>query len=201
MKIALHVEGETERHLPEFFKRWLDPKLVQPIGIHPIVFEGVQDYLRHACGRARRDLESGALIGGVGLIDLYGSGLTYPDGTIEQKYRAAKHDLERRVAHPRFRQHFAVHETEAWLFSDTAIFPDAIASELPKTANPETINFQNPPSKRLKDLYFRKLSKKYKKPVEGSSMFRKLDPEKAYARCPFLQVLLDDLLELAHPGA
>ena len=100
MKIALYVEGETERHLPGFLKRWLDPRSPQPIGIHPVVFGGVQDYLRHFGARAKLDLESRALIGAVGLIDLYGSGMQYPDAAIEEKYRWAKQDLERRVGHP-----------------------------------------------------------------------------------------------------
>src|SRR5207249_6065023 len=108
-----------------------------------------------------RDLQSGHLIGAVGLIDLYGSGLEYPDGTLDQKYDRAKQDLEKRVNESRFRQHFAVHETEAWLLSDLEVFPREIRGELPKTDEPETVNFQSPPSHRLKDVYWRKLHKKY----------------------------------------
>jgi hypothetical protein len=46
-----------------------------------------------------------------------------------------------------------------------------------------------------------KLNKAYKKPLEGSNLFRKLDPELAYSRCPHLQLLLDDILNLAKDAA
>ncbi|AUX46272.1 uncharacterized protein SOCE26_077770 [Sorangium cellulosum] len=40
MKIVLFVEGHTEKALPELLKRWLDPRLPQPIGIKIARFEG-----------------------------------------------------------------------------------------------------------------------------------------------------------------
>jgi hypothetical protein len=197
VKIALYVEGQTERHLPEFLKRWLDPRLPQKIRIYPVLFEGVADYLRHFAGRVARDVNGGNLAGAIGLIDLYGSGLPYPDGTAKEKYAWAKQRLEAQVADSRFRQHFAVHETEAWLFSQPDIFPAGIAGGLPKTPQPETVNFEHPPSYRLRDLYWRKLHRKYRKPIEGSRLFQKLNPEVACARCPHLKLLLEDILAVA----
>lgn len=197
MKLALFVEGDTETYIGALLKRWLDPKLRQPIEIGTVNFRGVGNYLREFHDRARRELNKARLCGVVGLIDYYGSSLQYPHDTVEKNYVWAKRELETRVGDPRFRQHFAVHETEAWLLSDRGIFPRDIIDHLPKTPKPEAINLHNPPSHRLKDLYWRKEGKKYKKSLDGPNLFGKLDPELAYSRCPHLKLLLDDLLGLA----
>ncbi len=201
MKLILYVEGETERYLPQFFERWLNARLQPRIGIKTVNLGGAPNYLKDIASRVKLALRGNEIVAVFGLIDLYGSGLDYPDGTIEEKYGWARHKLEAEVAHPLFRHQFAVHETEAWLLSDLQVFPRAVVGDLPKTNQPETINFQSPPSQRLRDLYWRKLHKKYKKPLEGSSLFRKLDPEVAYSRCPHLKLLLDDILALAREGA
>jgi hypothetical protein len=46
VRIVLFVEGYSERELPPFLKRWLDPRLERPIGIFPVRFEGNMAYLR-----------------------------------------------------------------------------------------------------------------------------------------------------------
>jgi hypothetical protein len=197
VKLGLYVEGSTEKALPAFIKRWLDPRLPQPISVPPVPFRGVQDYLDHFADRVKLALAQQKIDGAVGLIDFYGSGLPYRGDTIMEQYKWARRHLESRVNDVRFIQHFAVHETEAWLLSDSSIFPPAIIDFLPKTQQPETINSLNSPASVLLDLYFRKLRKKYKKPVEGASLFSKLDPNVAYDRCPNLRLLLDDVLALA----
>jgi hypothetical protein len=194
--IILCVEGETERYLPAFLQRWVNPKLAKPIAIKAVNFRGVGNYMKDFAKRSSLFLEQPGVIAVVGLIDFYGSGLPYPEGTIQQKYRWAKQNLEAQVDDARFRQHFAVHETEAWLFAAPEIFPGDIIPNLPKTQDPETINSQNPPSHRLTNLYQQKLTKKYKKPIEGSRLFAQLDPERAYTRCPHLRLLLDEILLL-----
>jgi len=197
VRIVLYVEGDTERSLPEFFARWLNPKLQEAIQIRSVVFHGVGNYLKEFSSRAKLDLTVPQVKAIFGLIDFFGSTLPYPDGTTREKYAWAKRELEARVDHPRFRQHFAVHDTEAWLLSDTQIFPREIVPHLPRTQNPESINFQHPPSHRLKTIYHQRMNRKYEKPIEGSSLFRKLDPELACARCPHLKLLLEDILLLA----
>jgi len=177
VKIVLYVEGSTEKAIPAFIKKWLDPKLPQPVTILPFADRKVH--------------------GAIGLIDFYGSGIGYRGDTIKDQYAWARQHLESQVNDVRFIQHFAVHETEAWLLSDPSIFPTAVAHFLPKTQQPETINSINPPASLLRDLYYRKLRKKYKKPVEGASLFGRLNPDVAYSRCPHLQLLLDDALALA----
>jgi Domain of unknown function (DUF4276) len=202
VKLILYVEGDTEKEvLPKFLRRWLDPRLENNVGIAPVNLDGVSNYLKEFANRAQLDLGAADVLGCVGIIDLYGSGLPYSNGTIETKYKWAKDELEKQVGHPRFRQHFAVHETEAWLLSEPQIFPRDIVSHLPKTPTPERVNFQDPPSYRLKELYWQKLGKKYKKPIEGSRLFQKLDPEVACTCCPHLRLLLEDILTLARTAS
>ena len=47
MRIVLLMEGDTERELPPFLKRWLDRQnLPEPVGIYPVKFQGNQHYLK-----------------------------------------------------------------------------------------------------------------------------------------------------------
>jgi uncharacterized protein DUF4276 len=197
VRIILFVEGETELYLPAFLARWLDARLTQRIEIKPVNLNGVGNYLRHFAARSRLALAQPGILAAVGLIDFYGSGLSYPGGTILRKYAWAKQQLEGQVSHERFRQHFVVHDTEAWLLADPSIFPAALVSHVPRKPPPEKVDSHTPPSHRLKYLYHRKLGKKYHKPVDGRKLFGKLDPEIAYARCPHLKLFLDELLSFA----
>lgn len=197
MKFVLYVEGSTEKAVPTFIKRWLDARLPQPVSIPAISFNGAQDYLNHYARRVILALADEKIDGAIGLIDFYGSGLPYRGNTVEEQYRWARQHLQSQVDDARFIQHFAVHETEAWLLSDPAIFPTAVVDGLPDARHPETINSLHPPASILRDLYYRKLKKKYKKPIEGANLFGKLDPDIAYDRCPHLRLLLDDVLALA----
>ncbi|WP_104984498.1 DUF4276 family protein [Sorangium cellulosum] len=69
-----------------------------------------------------------------------------------------------------------------------------------KCAHPETVNFDTPPAKLLERLYRDKLKRGYKKVIDGTNLFRALDPDVAYGKCPYLKLLLDDMLALATSG-
>jgi hypothetical protein len=148
VNFALFVEGSTERAVPAFLKRWLDPRLSRPVGVKPVRFKGSGDYLKSFAQPARKDLDSGGLIAVVGLLDLYGAPLSFPPNlTADAKYTWAKAELEHRAEHSRFRQHFAVHETEAWLLSEPGIFPTAFRDSLESyTSRPESTSNNHQPS-------------------------------------------------------
>ena len=204
MKFVLFVEGHTEKKVaPGFLKRWLDPKLSQPVGIKSVRFEGWHDYVDEIAKKVALNLsgQTGSdVIAGIGLLDLYGPTL-FPDevSTVDQKFVWGKRHLEENIVkHERFFQHFAVHETEAWLLSDHTIFPNAVRLGVQKISrSPESVNFDEPPSKFLKRLYREKLDKSYKKVTDGTNLFKDLMPERAYDKCPYLRKLLDDMLSLA----
>lgn len=203
MTFVLFVEGHTEKKVvPGFLKSWLDPKLSQPVGIKIVRFEGWNDYVGEIAKKVALNLsgKTGSdVIAGIGLLDLYGPTF-FPDGlsTVDQKHAWGKDHLEEIVKHARFSQHFAVHETEAWLLSDHTIFPDGIRPVVQKSSRPpESVNFDEPPSKFLSRLYREKLHKPYKKVTDGTNLFKDLMPEQAYQKCPYFKKMLDDMLGLA----
>lgn len=206
MKIVLFVEGHTERKaLAPFLKRWLDPQLPQPMGIKVVRFEGWRDYYGEIDKKVQLNLsgKSGQkVVGAIGLLDLYGPTF-YPSDvkTVEERYEWGKAHIEKRVDHSRFRQHFAVHETEAWLLSDPLLLPKKVSAALPSKASaPETVNFDQPPAKLLGRLYGEKLRRTYKKVTDGANLFRQLDPNVASRKCPHLKRVLTDMLALATQG-
>ena len=203
MKFLLFVEGHTEKKsLPDFLKRWLDPQLSQKVGIKIVRFDGWNDYVRHTPRKAQLYLngpDGADIIAVIGLLDLYGPTF-YPDSktTAKERYDWAKADLEGKVGHQKFRQHFAVHECEAWLLSHPDGFPDAVKRALPgKCAQPESVNFNEPPKKLLQKLYRDKLRGSYKEVTDGAELFAELDPIVAYGKCPRLREMLNEMLSLA----
>lgn len=203
MKFVLFVEGATERQsLPEFFKRWLDPRLPERVGFRVVRFEGWRDYCDEIAKKVALNLSGKAgsdVIAGVGLLDLYGPTF-YPGRlkTAAERYHWAKEHLEQQVAHPRFRQHFAVHETEAWVLAQPEILPSEIRRGLPGgSTQPEAVNLDEPPAKLLARLYRQKLGKSYRKVIDGADLFQSLAPERAAERCPHLRLMLEEMLALA----
>jgi Domain of unknown function (DUF4276) len=203
MKLVVFVEGDTEAAcLPELLRRWLDQHCNPRVGIAIVKFAGWSDYYENIARKVQLHLSSGRredVLGGIGLLDLYGPTL-YPANArdADSRKKWAKAEIERRAGNPLFRQHIAVHETEAWLLSQPAIFPKPVADALAqRVQNPELVNFDQPPAKLLDRLYWDKLGKKYKKVIDGVDLFRKLDINIARSRCPSLLEFLDAAKELA----
>lgn len=200
MKFILFAEGHTEKFLPAFFKAWLDPRLNRPVGFHVVRFKGWGDFVESAAERAVMHL-SGAkaseIIAVVGLLDLYGPGF-YPDNTwsARERHDWAVNYLAQKVNLPEFRMFFAVHELEAWILSQPDILPQEVAKRLPKR-EPETINFDEPPSKLLNRAYHACGGEGYKKRVFGGQLFHKLDPSIAATKCPHLNAMLQEMLSMA----
>lgn len=202
MRFALFIEGQTEEALPGFLKRWLDPRLPSRVGIKTICFKGLHKYYSQIKTKVDLNLAGNSgknIIAAIGLIDLYGPTF-YPHGKLRpaERYAWAKEHLEQKVGHPKFRQHFAVHETEAWLLADPEVLPREVRSALPaKVSRPEAVNFNEPPASLLNRVYRERLGKDYRKTIDGPNLFQSLSPDRAYEKCPALKALLDDMLSLA----
>jgi hypothetical protein len=200
MKFVLLCEGKTEKlALPEFLKRWLDTKLPKRVGIKPIKYEGWRELHDDYTKKARMYLDDPDIIGVFALLDLYGPTF-YPAHlqSVQEKISWGRKHLEDAIHHDKFRFYFAVHELDAWLFSDPSLFPPEVTRALPgKIQHPETIDFDEPPARLLDKLYSQKLKKSYKKSVNGRDLFSRLSPDKAYEKCPNLQEMLDDMLRMA----
>lgn len=201
-RIALFLEGETERALPPFIHKWLDPQLPEgkKVGITPVKFDGVSNYLDDLRTMVATYLDERRANFVVGLVDLYGIPASRIDlsqyGTIKEKIVAARAYIRNLVAkqyRDRFRQHFAVHELEAWLLA----YPEELSKEKViqsqiKNRPPEQVNFSEPPAKFLK-----RILQRYKKITVAMNLFPKVDPQVAIDKCPYLKQFMDDLLMLA----
>jgi len=206
-QIGLFVEGDTERGdarrrtLPVFFHKWLDPQLPQGsrVGITPVKFQGVSNYLDDLSQKIALYLDGGRVNFVFGLIDLYGIPPNRVDltkyATVQEKVVAARAYIRNVVPERyrnRFRQHFAVHEVEAWLLAYPNEWPADVRSQIAKRL-PEQVNFGEPPAKFLKRI----LGGRYKKTTHAMSLFPKIDPQVAIDKCPNLRFLVEDLYRVA----
>jgi hypothetical protein len=203
MRFVLLAEGRTERDVvAPLLKRWLDPRLKQPVGFRTVKFAGWSDLVDEVAKKNRTYLsgpKEGEIIAVVGLLDLHGPGFYPADKTTAAARREwAVSEMQRRVGDPRFRMFFAVHEVEAWLLAQPAVLPDEVRNHLPRiAAKPEAVNFREPPAQMLDRLYTRHLNRSYKKTTDGKNLFPRLDPTAVYDACPVFAEMLDTLLELA----
>jgi hypothetical protein len=203
VKIVLLVEGDTEKSvLPGFFQRWLKGKVDPLPGIFAVNAKGCDKLLKACAQKAAMHLDSRDVLGVIGLIDLHGPECPPHCTTTDKRRDYLRELLEKEVDSPRFRQHFAIHELEAWLLSDPNIFPPAVKKALPRKVHaPEQCSGPDLPGALLARLYREKTAKDYKKRVHGSELFAKLDPTIAADKCPALAALLGDLLDLARTAA
>jgi hypothetical protein len=203
MKFVLLVEGDTEKDVAaEFLKRWLDPQLEQRVGIQVVRFKGYAELARKLAAKARMHLDGPKaedIIAVIGLMDLYGPDF-FPSHarTADERYEWGVQHLESEVDRQRFRMFFAVHELEAWLLSQPDVFPREVRSAFPgKIAQPETVDFDQPPAKLLDELYRARLRRSYKKTTYGKDLFARLDPAVAVQKCPRLNEMLNAMLTMA----
>lgn len=196
------VEGRTERDsAAAFLKRWLDPQLREPVGIQTVSFDGYADLVRKMPTKAQMHLrgpKQREIVAVYGLLDLYGPTFYPADKTTaEERFAWGKEFFENEVSDPRFRVSFAVHEFEAWLLSQPEIFPVDVRQALsPASQHPEQVNFNRPPAKLLEQIYLQKTNRGYKKTTYGKQLFAKLDPIIATSKCPYLKLLLEEMLDL-----
>ena len=203
MKFVMFVEGYTEKKaIAAFLKRWLDPRLNQPVGLQIVRFDGWAEMVKDMANKAHRHLEGPGqeqIIAVAALLDLYGPTI-YPGHLTEadERYNWAVQDLTKKVGQDRFRMYFAMHEVEAWLLSRPDLFPREIVGKFSgRVGQPETVNFDTPPSKLLDILYSQHLKRHYDKVTNGYELFRKLDPNEVYQKCPHFATMMDEMLELA----
>jgi hypothetical protein len=200
MAFILFVEGKTEQKvIAGFLKRWLDARLSRPVRINPVKFEGWAELVKDLSIKTDLYLQKNDVIAVISIMDIYGPTIYPPKKTnVRDRYEWGKEHLESKVNKDKYFHFFAVHEFEAWLLSDPAIFP----AEIKKTISslnkaPEDIDDDTPPAKLLNKLYQKTTGRNYKKITHGEDLFKKLDPNIVYEKCPYFKELLDKMLELA----
>ena len=204
MRFFLFAEGRTEQMgLGGFLAQWLNARLSQRVGVRVVKLGGSGEFRKAIAQKVAFHLArdtGGEVIAAVGLLDLYEGAAYPPDRTsAEDRYEWGVRYYQVLVGNERFRMFFAVHETEAWLLSDPGIFPSVIGEGIRRewAAAPEGVDFDDPPAKRLRGVYRTALRKKYRKVADGVRLLRRLDPQVAYEKCPYLKRMLDEMLRLA----
>jgi len=204
MKFILLVEGHTEKMgLAAFLKRWLDPKLNQPVAIKIHRFEGWQDFWGRGPRTAQLYLDGPDrqdIVAVFGLLDLYGPSFPPERTSVADRYNWGVKTMEERADHPNFRMFFAVHELEAWILAQPPILPFKPSNpELRRMERPEAVNFREPPSYLLRRLYRENSRGTYKKTTDGPALFKKLDPNVVYdnPNCSYFRTMLDTMLALS----
>jgi hypothetical protein len=184
-----------------FIHKWLDPQFHpdRRVGITPVKFQGISNYLDDLAKKVALYLDDGRANFVVGLVDLYGIPSNRVDlsqlTSVKDKVSAARKYIRSLVPHKyqdRFRQHFAVHEVEAWLLAYPQEWPPEVRAQITKRS-PEKVNFNEPPAKFLKRI----LGGYYKKTTTAMNLFPKIDPQVAINQCPNLSAFMQDLLMLA----
>jgi hypothetical protein len=193
MTIVLLVEGDTETALKDRLKVFLDER-AKAEG-KPRVALRTKDImtlnqakLRH---RVRLELSDPKVNAVVGLIDVY------PNFTSAREARQFLRDAVGEGS--RFYAHAAQFDVEAWLLP----YWDFVCKRLGvhqarPGANPEEVNLERPPSRRLDELYrIAKPPRKYVKPIEMATILHSQDLTVAADQCPELKSLLNTLLSIA----
>jgi hypothetical protein len=205
MRFILLVEGNTEKlAIGEFLKRWLDPQLKQSVGVTPVNSRGNSHLVREMVNKAQAYLDApqaGEIIGVIGLMDLYGLEI-YPSRltTIEERHAWGVRHFQEQVAREKFRMFFAVHEFEAWVLGHPDVLPRPVRDALPQTiANPERVDFGEPPAKLLDRLYRSRMGRSYKKTTYGKQLFGALAEhvDIVVTKCPYLKAMLREMLAMA----
>ncbi len=203
MKFVLLVEGDAEKlAIAEFLKRWLDPRLEQPVGVKVVNFHGNAQLVRKIVSKAQDYLdgpEADEIIGVIGLLDLYGLDIYPPHlTTTEERHDWGVEHFQEQVNREKFRMFFAVHEFEAWILGQPDVLPREVRDSLPRTtALPERVNFDEPPAKLLNRVYLSCTRKNYKKTTYGKQLFGKLTPDVVVGKCPYLKSMLVEMLGMA----
>jgi Domain of unknown function (DUF4276) len=98
---------------------------------------------------------------------------------------------------PKFYPHTALHDFEAWLLPYwKTIQTLAQHNRSAPSSSPETVNHNNPPSYRIKEIFRLGGSKDYNKPIHGARILRDNDLMIAIQACPELKGFVNRIISL-----
>lgn len=147
--------------------------------------------------RVCNSLKAPGVLGVFALIDLKGASVNYPADVsfYPDKARFVEQHLKEFLTglseSDRFFPHVAVHDIEAWILADK----DAVANYFGKSTIsynadcPEVIDFNRPPSYILGDL-FKSKELVYRKTVHGPELFKTVNVNTVYNKCPHFKTSL-----------
>lgn len=194
MRIALLVEGQTERAFLPHLWAFLHPRLPEKMPrLDPISFDGrlpTGDKLRRVVHTALHDGPRAADIV-IALTDVYTGTQEFTDAA------EAKAKMRQWVGdEPRFFPHAAQHDFEAWLLPYwDAIQRLAGSNKRAPGQHPERIDHGSPPARRLEEVFRTGSSRQsYVKPRDASRILKNQDLAVAARACPELRAFIDTIL-------
>ncbi len=197
MKISIIVEGRTEKAFLPYLRNFLKKRLA---GGMPKLDVFPYDGRIPKGDKLRRIISS--LLGGkkpadhvIALTDVYTG--TNPPDFIDAK--EAKNKMRQWVGEePRFHPHAAQYDFEAWLLPYwSTIQKLAKHNKAAPGGHPETVNHQNPPAYRIKEIFETgKCRDSYVKPRDAGRILRENDLLTAVNQCSELKAFVNTLLSI-----
>ena len=196
MKIAIIVEGKTERVFKEVLVAFFEPRLsgrmpyLDFVPYHHRIpkREKLVRLVANLLGSGKKPAEAV-----IALTDVY-------TGTNDFKDAAdAKNQMAEWVGQePRFHPHAAQYDFEAWLLPYwDRIKKLAKHDKKAPAGKPETVNHENPPSKRISEIFRIGACKRhYVKPRDAVRILRGQDLTISADACPELKSFLNTIVTL-----
>ncbi len=189
MTVILLAEGETEKALTNKLKAFFDERAgvegKPRIALRSRVIQLRPEKLHR---QVRLELADSRTAAVVGLVDVFPK---FADASEAKKF------LQEAVGdEPRFYPHAAQYDVEAWLLPYWDVICRRVGVKHNRPGdNPELVDRERPPSKRLAELYAT-VKRKYIKPIEMDNILRDQDLTVAASQCAELKSLLNTLLTL-----
>jgi hypothetical protein len=190
MRIAILVEGKTEKAFIPILQKFLRPLLQQMPRLHPVIFDGripKGDKLKR---RVEILLDTYNAV--IALTDVYTGTMDFTDAS----------DAKTKMAdwvgnNPNFYPHAAQYDFEAWLLPFWSTIQElAKHNKSAPSGQPEQVNHNNPPSYRIKEIFERGKSRSYIKPRDAKRILEENDLFVSAQACPELKAFLNTILSL-----
>lgn len=187
MKIALIVEGATEKVFIPYLRSFLEDKLPGRMpSLHVCSYDGripKNDKLK----RIVENLLGGGITADqvIALTDVYTRTSDFQDAS------DAKNKMRQWVpGEPRFHPHVAQHDFEAWLLPYWSTIQHLAGHNgAAPQGQPESVNHNNPPARRIADLFARGSCRKhYNKPRDAKRILKGNDLSIAIEALPRIKV-------------
>lgn len=194
MRIALLVEGRTERAFLPHLRAFLEPRLRGRMPrIDPIPFDGrlpTGAKLRRIVDNALKDRPRAADIV-IALTDVYTGTREFTDAADAKAKMRQWVGLE-----PRFFPHAAQHDFEAWLLPFwSAITRLAGSNATAPGPEAERVDHDKPPAHLLAEVFRTgTVGRRYVKPRDAGRILKDQDLAIAAQACPELQFFIDTIL-------
>lgn len=191
MRIAILVEGKTERAFIPTLQNFLRSRLQQMPRLRPIPYDGripKEDKLRRVVENL---LDTHNAV--IALTDVYTGTMDFTDAS------DAKTKMTAWVRNnPDFYPHAAQYDFEAWLLPFWSTIQElAKHNKSAPSGQPEQVNHNNPPSYRIKEIFELGRSRdSYIKPRDAKRILEKNDLLVSAQACPELKAFLNTILSI-----